>query len=235
MQAAAGTSTIVLDGAAILAEDSTFTICYAERPNETEWRNSFVYARLTKLRTLMAHSVSHTTSGHIANVGGHYLAWDGSQYLTTDVVPLQLTFAGSLLSDSWVSLVDATIHANFPCANSSEASATADGLHSGAVQGYSSVVAYDTTELDTTKTFAVCYTEGDGTAAATWVDAAIRLTISKVETLLYGPSSSSFPVRTMRSTNVMAATNRLPQVAGVVVTYTGDLELTSGYHWSTPL
>jgi hypothetical protein len=47
--------------------------------------------------------------------------------------------------------------------------------------------------------------------------------VSKITTLTYGS-----PVKTMTSTNTAAAINRLPQVADMVLTYTGDLE---AYKW----
>ena len=122
----------------------------------------------------------------------------------------------------YVSLVDDTLNSNFPCADGSVAAAGADSLHSGVAQGSSSVVTYDTTGMSTAKTFAACYTEGDGTSGASWVDSAIRLTVSKI-IFHYGPYSTSFPVRQWLSPNVMPAINRLPQVANAIVTYTGDL------------
>merc|ERR1719502_2092780 len=78
--------------------------------------------------------------------------------------------------------------------------------------------------MSTANVYAVCYTEGDGTANAVWRDAGIRLTISKITTLTYGTESTSFPIRTMTSTNTAAATNTLPQVANkAIVTYAGGL------------
>ena len=70
----------------------------------------------------------------------------------------------------------------------------------------------------------MCFTDGDGTSSATWRDAGIRLTISKVDLISYGTYSQTNPVRTMSSSNLAAATNRLPQVASAAVfTFTGDI------------
>ena len=77
--------------------------------------------------------------------------------------------------------------------------------------------------MDTSLTFAVCYTEVFGNSSATWTDSGIRLTVSKISTMHYGPSSTSFPVRSMDSANLAAAVHRLPQIAGAIVTYVGDL------------
>jgi len=53
---------------------------------------------------------------------------DGSQYVTTAVAHLQLTYGGSLAGDKWVSLVDDTLNSNFPCADGAVAAASADSL-----------------------------------------------------------------------------------------------------------
>ena len=79
------------------------------------------------------------------------------------------------------------------------------------------MVTFDATGMSTAKTFAACYTEGDGTTSASWVDSGIRLTISKVTSVAY-----STPTRVMTSN--FLATNRLPQVTGVTITYSGDLD-----------
>merc|ERR1712196_287895 len=142
------------------------------------------------MENIAAHSVTHLTEGHIARVGSTELTWDGSQYVTTAVAHLELTYAGTLASDKYVSLVDDTLNSNFPCADGSVAAAGADSQHSGVAQGSSSVVTYDTSGMDTSKTFAACYTEGDGTSSASWVDSGIRLSVSKLTAIEYGTYSS---------------------------------------------
>ena len=67
-------------------------------------------------------------------------------------------------------------------------------------------------------------------AEAEWRDSGIRVTVSKIAEITYGPAlnspasfatyaTTSSPQRTMRSTNVMAATSRLPQTTNTIVTY----------------
>ena len=53
----------------------------------------------------------------------------------------------------------------------------------------------------------------------------MRLTVSKI-VLQYGPASTSFAVREWSSPNILPGINRLPQVAGMVVTYYGELAVT---------
>ena len=94
---------------------------------------------------------------------------------------LQLLYTGSLANAKWMSLVDQTLNSNFPCSDGTVAAALLDDSHSGSVQAGSGtkVVQMDTTAMSTSKTFAVCYTEADGGASAAWVDAGIRLVLSK--------------------------------------------------------
>ena len=117
-------------------------------------------------------------------------------------------------------MVDQTFNSDFPCQYASIAAASADSTHSGAKQAQSKIVTFDTTGLSTSIVFAVCYLES-GTA---WKDSGVRFTISKISTIQWGTYSTSNPIRVMTSTNVAAATNRLPQVANAaVLTYVGDL------------
>jgi hypothetical protein len=239
LEALAGTKEVTIPQSTLLSATKTFAVCYAEDPAlqydgtllDGSWRESYLRVTISKIESVSAHAVTHIVDGHIANVGSTKVSWDGALYshMTSDVALLDITYTGSLQSDRFVSLVDHTFNNHFPCASGAVVAGTADSLHSGVAQGENSVVTYDTTGLNTTKTFAVCYTEGDGTAAATWIDTAIRLTVSEIKELQYGgPHETNFPVRTMYSTNVMAATNRLPQVQNIVVTYVGDL---AGAKW----
>ena len=116
-----------------------------------------------------------------------------------------------------MALVDQVLNSNFPCADGNVAAAGADSLHSGVAQGSSSVVTYDTTGMSTAKTFAVCYTEGDGTSSASWVDSAIRITVAKVSSIEFGN-----PARIL--TNIMASSSTMPKSDTIVsFTYVGVL------------
>ena len=241
IQASNATKEIIIPQGTLLDETKTFAVCYAETDGtalDATWRDSYIRFMISKLESLSSHaiwdgtrqqSISHYTDGQIARVGGTKDVWDGSQYVSAEVADLELTYTGSLASNKYVSLVDETFNGDFPCADSNVAAAGYDSLHSGVDQGSSSVVAFDTKDLSTSNRFAVCYSEGDGTSSAAWVDSGIRLTVSKITEVLYGysptslPATTTYPQRTFRSTNVMAATNRLPQVANTVITYVGDL------------
>jgi hypothetical protein len=190
-----------------LSESKTFAVCYAETDGSTTdstWRDSYIRLQMSKIQSISSHLVTHTTTGQIASVSS-----------------LELTYAGSLGNNKWVSLVDSTLSSNLPCSVGTVAAASAGTSHSGVVQAGATdkvVKPVDTTVMSTAKTFAVCYTEAGGGTSATWIDTGIRLTLSKITSLQYGT-----PSRTMTSTNVAAAVNRLPQVANMKLTYVGDL------------
>ena len=74
----------------------------------------------------------------------------------------------------------------------------------------------NTTKMSSSIRFAVCYAENTGDATDSWKDTGIRLFVSKI-VIDYGTRSTSFPVREWHSPNVLPAINRMPQVAGVVV------------------
>ena len=178
------------------------------------------------MESISAHLVTHKTYGQIARVGGTDQSWDGLAYETVQVADLELTYSGSLGNQKWVSLVDQTLNTNQPCDLGTTATGSAGTAYSGVLQAGASskVVTVDTLGMSTTLTFAVCYAETDGTATDnTWADSGIRLTVSKVTSVEYGEAHSSLPVRTWRSTKIMAATNRLPQVVNAQITYVGDL------------
>ena len=133
---------------------------------------------------------------------------------------LKLEYHGTLGFAKWISLIDQTLNGNYPCGSGAVAAAGNSTQHSGPVQASSGtkIATIDTTGLDTAKVFAVCYTDAVGDISATWIDTGIRLTVAKILTLTY-----DWPLRVMVSSNVPAATNKLPQVASTIFTYAGEL------------
>merc|ERR1711975_83538 len=88
-----------------------FTICYAESSgdsSDTTWRDSYVRVLITKIESLAAHRVTHVTDGSLAKTKA-----------------LELTYSGSLAVNKWVSFVDDTLNAYFPCANATLATTAA--------------------------------------------------------------------------------------------------------------
>ena len=89
----------------------------------------------------------------------------------------RFTYAGTLANAKWVSLVDATLNVvnniAIPC-DKAVASVTADSTHSGAIQAAAGTKVITVPQyflLDSSKTYAVCFAENDGTATdASWAD-----------------------------------------------------------------
>jgi len=84
--------------------------------------------------------------------------------LATNRLPQQagikLSFKGSLGSNSYFSLVDATLNSGNPCASGAVAGRTADTQHSGPIRAITDEITIpQQTLLDASKTFAVCYDE----------------------------------------------------------------------------
>jgi len=186
-----------------LDASKTFAVCYAENSGETidtTWDDSFIRLKVSKVQTIQTAVHSIMTFGQLGNGAS-----------------VTLTYMGTMIASKYISLVDSALHLSNPCTTGVTAAASVDGYHSGVAQANAdNIVTINTTPLSTTITFAVCYTEGAGNAAATWVDSGVRLTISKVTQLSYGESARE-PARSMTYQNT--ATNRLPQVASMILTY----------------
>jgi hypothetical protein len=200
--------TIPQAGSNLLNDANTYALCYAESDgsvSDSTWRDSYVRVLLSKVETLSYQGVPLYTSGQLAVISG-----------------LEGVYTGSLASAKWISLVESSLNSNFPCQDGTIAAQASDTLHSGSIQATGKSVILDMLALDALYTFAVCYAENIGTQFDAWHDSGIRIGITRVSHLQYGPATSSFPQR-MWIPDVTPATNRLPQVQNVSVTYFGAL------------
>ena len=192
-----------------------FAVCFAEvdgSENDPSWQDAGIRIQFSEVYSVSSHLVTHYTKG----------------YTIARVTDLQFTYQGTLPTGSWLSLVASTKNAGKPCENNiypettltqcqEEGTCTASPAdYSGPKQAPagSKTVVFNTLPLNTgssgsTISFAVCYKNATETS---WRDSAIRVIGSRVTHLKWGPFSTSFPQRTFLSSNVMAATNRLPQV-----------------------
>ena len=206
-----GTRTLQVPQTQLLNENKTYAVCYAMTDgslSDATWRDSYLRVRISKLQSVASHAVTTITWGQLANVGD-----------------LALEYAGSVSSGKRVALVHASLNGSFPCSEPANPEAPADAMHSGPIRAApgNKVLTFSTSQLSTVVTFAVCYTEAEG-AGSIWWDSALRLRIAELTSIEYG----IFSPRVMRSTNVMPATNRLPQVADTSIMYHGALPAT---HW----
>ena len=85
--------------------------------------------------------------------------------------------------------------------------------------------------MSTTKVFAVCYAETDGsTTDATWTETGIRLTVPEVHSMEKASGHAGTPNFFMKSWGQTtgyaiqdSGVNLLPQAVNQILTYTGDL------------
>jgi len=171
--------------------DKIFTVCYSIGATGTTtdwlWRDTFIRFSLSQVESIMSYKISHRVMGQIPNHA-----------------TLKIDYAGTLDSGMYLSIVDATLsqtqftigganglQSPFPCMSVSN---TADSAHSAIgvgtaggfpAAGIGKTTTIDTTALDTTKTFAICYsglagTGVIGTASGKWVDSGIRVTVPAI-------------------------------------------------------
>jgi hypothetical protein len=224
------------DGVELL-KDRIYAVCYSTGNGDNvdaTWRDSYVRLKVTRLTSLTTSEVTHLTTGQIPNV-----------------VPqdkFRMTYDGFMLASKFISLVDHTLNSGLPCGATATADAVVVGgaaTHSGKKQaeaGDKHVSTFDTTRMDTSKTFALCYQED----ASGWYDSGIRLTVTKIWNTQFasghtGPApllnantvdgicrpavncSEKADTKVREMTSNTLATNRFPQKAGQQLTYQGTL------------
>jgi hypothetical protein len=176
-----------------LTAGQTYTVCYAEGDGGTSditWRDSYIRVTVSKVTSITTTGVTHTDHGFVAD---HQSA-----------VKLNVEYAGTLVDNKWLSFVDESLGTGAnkynPCVVGAIAAASADAQHTGAFRAGTSdkVAPMVTNGLSTDVQFAVCYAEGAGNAADTWVDSGIRVKMTKIHTIRYnnvqtpaGPYNSS--------------------------------------------
>jgi hypothetical protein len=193
----------------LLDETKLFAVCYAETDGsgtDTTWADSGIRVKLTKLQSLNAHAITHSTRGHLAALPD-----------------LSTTYVGSLANNKWISIVPSSKLGGYPCSGAVTAGHIKTAQYSGPLQagGSNKIVSIDTSALSKTVLFAVCYTEVASPDLTTqWSDSGIRLTISKVSATKYNIATGQ-TARLSDASNLARAT--FPQVANKKLTYVGEL------------
>lgn len=211
---------------------TTFAVCYAEVASAAStdaWYDSYIRLRISMVKDLTVGGVTIRTAGQIPNVNE-----DDLYYFTYD---------GALATNKYLSFVDETENTYNPCLKTIAGETATTSQRSGAKQAQvstKSIKTFDTASLSTDVTFALCYSEGDGTIAdSTWKDSGIRVTTPKVwnvllESGVIGPDCvlpTDGPVRddckedtkARDMTSYPHTTNRIPQTASVELKYWGSL------------
>lgn len=150
--------------------------------------------RVSQVESIAASGVTHITTGQIANYAS-----------------LVFTYSGTLSNNMWLSLVSSSLDDNDPCSSGLEAATSpADAEHSGPKQASGREATVDTTPLSTSISFAVCYAAGTGGILdSTWSDTGVRVTVSKVSSVLYGEETGRTERRT--TSGQYLAEDRFPQ------------------------
>jgi len=186
LQAAVNSTSVQLDAASLsdtglsgLAGDkrTTFAVCYCEElicNSSTLWTDTGIRLRISQVKA--------TTHWVKASTG----------------MPM-LSIMGTLsLSTSYLSLVDSIQNSNNPCISQQDVKASAGAYHSGPhalIAGTKDVAISNIWNMDTTKLYALCYTEDkESTEDISWRDSNIRIRLinlnSKVRRVTFLPHSA---------------------------------------------
>jgi hypothetical protein len=207
---AASRFTILSDIVSKLDTSKKYTVCYNSDGSgwQSGWQDSYIRLSMSKVEYIRTHQITHRVQGHIARAKS-----------------LAVQYGGTLETHKWLSLVDEATALTFDAPVCTDAAAEPTAKQ--AMAGTRSVI-LDTSGLDSTKNYAVCYSE-DG---ASFEDSGIRVTVSLVEKLTYNKKSTSGSqqgtvdyFREMDSRNyepslglsdiVPHALNRIPQAANM--------------------
>ena len=150
------------------------------------WEDSYIRFKMTKVKQIITIGVTHRTVGQI-----HSMTPVSSRAITDGVY---VEYQGSLSQSSFLSLVDDTVNPQqngegMPCDPLYATALSPATSYTGGKQAPSTSQAsgddtyrirqFDTRSLDTTKTFAVCYSENN----VNWFDSGIRVTVAAVSHL----------------------------------------------------
>jgi hypothetical protein len=218
----------------LLDAATEYAVCYSEvdgSHTDYTWRDSYIRLKMSKIEKLsittpfvvigtttaskVTTTIDHRTVGQIPNqLGAEQVKYTLTGSLTVGCSTCKLRFVNA----HSVAATDANsgIQNWNPCstANSLSSCTTAPCSHAGPFtitvsSSEQHVVSVDTTKLDTTKVFAVCYTEDN----SAYTDSGIRLTVPKLTTLEYIGRNAEITDRTRIYTSLLRATNVLPSTA----------------------
>jgi hypothetical protein len=198
-----GHKEVIIPQSTLLSENSTFALCYAEldgTSTDSTWADSYLRLKVSMVRSVVSTNVEHFTFGQVPS--------DSS-------VPL--TFTGSLANDTWSALVSEESNGYQPC-NQSAFGYGSSATQSAVVQANGNTWFFDTSGLDPSKTFALCYAYNSGSVNdPTWSDSGIRVTISELSTIVY-----SYPEKSISSASV-GVEAVLPHGEDIEFSYEGSL------------
>jgi len=181
--------------------DIEYTICYdgkgvgvgSHTTHGEQWFDTFIRLRFSEVASVTHHGAVHTMQGHLSNSDAFGLTYSGKveQSPTT-----------------YIALTEETQNSFDPCS----APVGTSSLSSGPKLANTTLVQalFDTTTLDTTKNFAVCY----GATSTTMADSGIRVTVATMNKLGYNWYQYSDHIPERRYERLMYSTNVAPVGCG---------------------
>ena len=156
-------SEFIIPQSVLFAKTSVFAVCYSDygTTTDTTWRESYMRVSISSVETVSAMKVTHRTTGQLA-----------------DHPALVLTYQGTLVDNSYLSLVDATLNQittatpeyqssgyvdltsdPYPCISSVYTEHTPDADHTGSLTASGSEVTFNSQPLNrpNQRYYAVCY------------------------------------------------------------------------------
>jgi len=182
-----------------LSTDLTFAVCYAETLGTTlaQWSDSGIRLKISKVSIISyGDGITNNVPTNLVPVRGMPSSNPATNRLG-NTANLQLTYAGDLEPNRWVSFVDSTLNSNNPCTSSNMASsqgqpgtsaaAAASASCSGPMQASYSTKRFvlpQSTTLQGNMLFAVCYTDFmQGSQNSLWYDSNIRFEATRLTSI----------------------------------------------------
>lgn len=226
LTAQTGTSKVIIPQTTLLMHTKTYAVCYAVTSGtsaDESWHDSYIRLRVSLVESITSLGVVHQVNTKISSIASrtNTSTYNPQYYAVTTPSLLPVTYQGpfgAVYSPNYLSLVDDTLNANFPCTSDS---AAGSGLkNSGGANGAdsSSTVLLHTALLNTSKIYAVCYSNQE---SSSYTDSGIRVKRSVVTSIQYKSGYAYPAAREMTSVNY--DTNRLPTLDAAG--WAGDIEL----------
>ena len=220
--------------ASAVAADTPFAVCYhADSGSGNDvWRDSYIRLTFSKLAFLEHYVgkytdstntpgrlIRHRTAGHLPAIAAGQVGLNMYYIGPVDGAAPAISLVNAASND--VVENDATYQR--PCALAhagASSSSTATGAMTLTTSAtYGDVDAFDSSNLDPTKVFALCYS-GDSFSAHSQ-DTGIRFTISKLKGMTFDGDDSA----SRTNTPLFLSTNRIPAWKNRQFTYTGHADL----------
>jgi hypothetical protein len=216
----AGTQIVQIPQHSALSSSHTYTVCYSVDDGSTAdetWQDTFIRLTVSDVESIESIQVLHTVNNFISTIASReeVSTYNPQYYKVTTPSKLPLTYSGGLVDHRYLSIVDQTLNANFPCTDAATASTQiGDSGHAPVLAGSDGASSaktslFNTSGLDPSKVYAICYGDSPNQHSGSgYRDTGIRVKRSIVTSIQYESGYSSPAPREM--TSVEYETNRIP-------------------------